>query len=148
MFILLSSISSYLYMKLTIGSSAVGGSLLRIKSFFVFIRIASLKLDSNLKLNEGSDKFRKGSNWYTHRAMGILDLKELIAVIMKSWVEIEHPSDRIIKVSGGETFLVSGYLHSIECFSLHPLGSELGLVVFFFIFVHIINCNRVVGFDG
>ena len=46
----------------TMGTSVIGGNLLRMKLNFVFIRFLDWKLDISLELNEGSEKFLKGSN--------------------------------------------------------------------------------------
>ena len=43
-----------------------GDNFLRTISDFIFVRLSNLKLDIILKLNRGSEIFRKGSNWYMH----------------------------------------------------------------------------------
>ena len=49
-------------MKLTMGTSVIGGNLLKIKSDFIWVRLLSPKLDMSLKLIgiNGSDLFMKG----------------------------------------------------------------------------------------
>ena len=75
-------------MKLTMGTSVTDGNLPRIKLNFVFVKFVSLKSDFNSKLNKMSDTFRKGSNWFSHKVMSILDVKEFMVGIMKSGVNI------------------------------------------------------------
>ena len=53
-------ISSSGFMKLTMGISVIGGNLLRTKSYFVFVRLVSLKSDIDLNINNELDKFNKG----------------------------------------------------------------------------------------
>ena len=50
-------IFSRLFMKLTTGTSVIGGDMLRIKLDFIFVRLVSLISDISLKLNEGLDNF-------------------------------------------------------------------------------------------
>ena len=70
---------------------------------FVFVKLVSLNSDIILKLNEGFDKSLKGSNLYPYRTIGIFDVKEVTAGIMKCGINMEHPSGMIIKASGGLT---------------------------------------------
>ena len=42
------------------------------KSDLTFVILVSLKSDMSLKLNQGSDRLKKGSNWYPQRVLGIL----------------------------------------------------------------------------
>ena len=76
---------------------------------FLFVRSVNLKLEISLKLNEGSDEFLKGSNWYLQKGMESAHGKELTVWIMKSGIQMEHPSGIIIKDSGG---LTNCYLHN------------------------------------
>ena len=66
---------------------------------FVFVRLVSLNFDINF--NKESDNFRKGSDWYPHRMIGILDAKDLIAGIIKSGLKMRHTSGKIITANRG-----------------------------------------------
>ena len=94
------SISSSLCRKLTMDTSVMGGNFLRMKLDFIFVGFVNLKLNINLNVNEGLDKFIKGYDWYHYRVMDTLDVNEL-KVIIKSGVNTEHPSGMDIKASGG-----------------------------------------------
>ena len=78
----------------------MGGNLLITKLYFVFARFKILNSDINLKLNNGSDKLKKGSNCYPHRVTGNADVKELMAGVMRCEVKFKHHSGRIIIVKG------------------------------------------------
>ena len=94
-------------MKLTMSISVIGGSSLRMKLYFTFAILVCLKLGIILILNKVSDRFIKGSNWYPHRVMGIFDIKECTAGIIKSGVTREHPSGIVIKAIGGLAVFLS-----------------------------------------
>ena len=61
--------------------------------------LVTLKSDIPVKLNDGLDRFMKGSNWYPQKVMDILDVKEYTAGI-KSGVDMEHFSGIVIQASG------------------------------------------------
>ena len=71
---------------------------------FVFVMFVNLTLDTSLKLNEGLDKFIKGSNWYPYRGMDTLGVNESIARIIKSGVNMQHPSGMFMKANGSLQF--------------------------------------------
>ena len=78
-------ISSRLNMKLTVGTSLIRGSLVRMKSDYAFVTLLSPKSDLILKLDKVSDELRKGSNWCPHRPRGGLVVYKYTAVIIKTF---------------------------------------------------------------
>ena len=91
------SISSNFCMKLLMGTSVIGSKLLRIKSYFTFVMFLNLNSDISLTLNNGSYRFINGSNLYPHSVMGTFDMKKLTVDILKSGVNMEQPSNIVIK---------------------------------------------------
>ena len=94
-------------MKLTNGTSVIGGNLLRIKVGFNSVRFVILDLGNNWKLHEGSDKFIKGYNDIPIMAWALWTWNELRASIIKSSENMEHPSGIVVKASGGLTVWLS-----------------------------------------
>ena len=94
----------------------IGDNLLKTKSDYIFGRLSSHKSDISLKLNSRSDLLRKGSNCWTHRVVGNLEVSKFTAGIMKLAKKIELFLKRVITASWGMTILFSvlpGYLHSM-----------------------------------
>ena len=94
----LSALSSFC-MKLTMEISIIGDILLRIESDFTIPMLVDLKSDIRLKLNGGFDSFIRGSNLYSLRIMGSLDVKGYTAGIMKSRVNMDNLPSMIINIS-------------------------------------------------
>ena len=65
-------------------ASVIDGDFVRTKSAFISVRLSDLKPDIILKLNRGSDLFRKGLNWYSHSVMGSLEIHKFTMGINKS----------------------------------------------------------------
>ena len=82
-------------------------NLLRRKSDFVFVKLINSKWDMSQKLKKGWERFIKGSNWYPHKVIKTLDVNEVTASIIKSSVNVKHPSGMVIKANGGLIVLVS-----------------------------------------
>ena len=112
-------------MNLAMDTSVIGGNFLRTKPDFVFTRLSNLKLDIILKLNRGSDFFRKGSNWDCHSVLGSLEVNEFIAGIIKYAEKIEQPSGTLITTSMGMTILLCVSRTSALCGVLFYYGPKV-----------------------
>ena len=70
------SVSPNFSIKLTMGTSIIGGNSLRMKLNCIFVMLFRSKSDINLKLNNGLDKFINGPNVFPLSVMGTMDEKD------------------------------------------------------------------------
>ena len=107
-------------MKSIIGIPDMGDNSLRKDKFF-FGKVSYLEVWDQFKLKARSDKLKKGLNLNPNKGMGILDVKVLITGIMRSGVNIEQPSGRVIRANAEvDVFAV----HGIRTSSFYCTGDD------------------------